>query len=660
MTRLTLLLAPFVTALPAIGQGQIIIVDDVPDVADFPSPQTVAQLPGPDGRITLREALIAANNTPGAQTIHFNVPIDRWPPLYDDRVLIYADFDVFPVSDDSLTIDGRSQTAFTGDTNPNGNEVAFWGQHPNALGIPLFYVTSDYNTFRGLDVMHRRGYGIEFWEGSEHNRVMGNTIDGPLYAAVRIVGSNNTVGGTEPGEANELASGNDGVRVESAFQTAVPAGNRIIGNYLSGSAAGVRVRAGAVGTVIGGPTPAERNVIADAGRFGSEGFPGGSQVAIEDASGTLVEGNYIGLTADGTASSGQRGPHGVFVGGSTDTVIRSNVIGGMRIEGVNHHAGQFYGVAVEVTGASDNTLIVGNRIGTSADGMTPIPNLNGIRVGPQIGTVGPTNTTIGGTDSADANTVAHGERVGISVTQATTGVAVLGNSVFQNGQLGIDLAANGGTPNDAGDADEGPNRLQNHPVLQSALLNGDALTVSYSVDTAPAHAAYPLRVEFFLADASEQEGAVFLGADAYPAPGSRDAVIDVTGMGVTDGTPLVATATDAAGNTSEFSAVLHVAPGTATAGDPDSDLREFALSRPAPNPASADIRFTLEVPEAQHVLIELIDALGRRVAIVHEGTLTGGTSHTFGLNAAGLPSGPYLLRATGYEVVGTRRITVLR
>ena len=439
MNRLLLPLALVLLVPAAYAQGEVIVVDDTPDVADFPAPQTVAQLPGPDGRVTFREATIAANNTPGPQTIHFNVPRSRWSTIYNDRVLIFSDFDPFFVGGDGgVTVDGRSQTAFTGDTNPGGNEVAFWGQHPNAMGSPMIVVSSDDNTFVGLDVMHQRGYGISISSTGERNRVIGNTISGLLYAAVRIEGSQNTVGGTAPGEGNRLSSGNDGVRVESAFGSPPPTGNRIVGNYLTGSSAGARVRAGAVGTIIGGPTAAERNVIADAGHYGEEGFPVGDQVSIEEAVGTVVEGNYIGLTADGTASSGQIGPTGVQVRESTGTVIRGNAIGGIRVMGTNHYEGQLFGHAVEVEGGNtSDTEIVGNRIGTSADGLSPVPNLNGIRVGPWFGSVYPTDTAIGGTDPGDGNTVAYNERLGVAVEQSTTGVAVLGNAFFQNGQVAM-------------------------------------------------------------------------------------------------------------------------------------------------------------------------------------------------------------------------------
>jgi hypothetical protein len=143
--------------------------------------------------------------------------------------------------------------------------------------------------------------------------------------------------------------------------------------------------------------------------------------------------------------------------------------------------------------------------------------------------------------------------------------AVLGNAIFANGGLGIDLT--GTTANDADDADEGANRGQNYPDIGSASLeaNGD-MTVTYLVDTAPANATYPLRIDFYRADATGQ-GMDWLGSDAYSeddfngaghsaktAMASKTATftpVTVTpALTVID--QIVATATDANGNTSEF------------------------------------------------------------------------------------------------------------
>ncbi|WP_445171592.1 hypothetical protein [Microcoleus sp.] len=64
------------------------------------------------------------------------------------------------------------------------------------------------------------------------------------------------------------------------------------------------------------------------------------------------------------------------------------------------------------------------------------------------------------------------------------GLAILGNSIFSNNGLGIDLdndadpsTTDGVTPNDLGDGDTGGNGLQNFPVLTSATGSNGNITL---------------------------------------------------------------------------------------------------------------------------------------------------------------------------------------
>jgi hypothetical protein len=137
--------------------------------------------------------------------------------------------------------------------------------------------------------------------------------------------------------------------------------------------------------------------------------------------------------------------------------------------------------------------------------------------------------------------------------------SVLGNSIFANGGLGIDLGTFGAvTPNDANDADTGPNDLANFPVLAAALLEGNNLLVSGSINT---RANSTLRIEFFAgpaADASGNgEGQTFLGFVEVQTGGGNTVGFSaafVTSL-VHPGDVITGTASGG-GGTSEFSAAL--------------------------------------------------------------------------------------------------------
>ena len=83
------------------------------------------------------------------------------------------------------------------------------------------------------------------------------------------------------------------------------------------------------------------------------------------------------------------------------------------------------------------------------------------------------------------------------------------------------------------------------------------------MDSATGNSTYPLRVEFFKADADGEEGKTFLGSDSYPAGSAQGAKVailaDAAALGVGGGDLIVGTATDADNNTSEFSQSAQVA-----------------------------------------------------------------------------------------------------
>jgi hypothetical protein len=542
-----------------------IVVTTVEDVVDFPPPQTVAQLPGRDGRVSFREAVIASNSTPGPQKIAFAIPQSDWW-LFTDVALLKLENGVFNITDDQTTVDFTTQTDFTGDTNPDGNEVAIYGLEPNGAGSPAIIVGADNCLIRGLDSVSQRGYGIMIT--GNNNRVVGCTISGPLFAAVYISGgfgappaSANIVGGTRPDDGNVLSAGNSGVRIDGPATDNIVIGNK----HLSGAFFGVEVRSApgsglfAINNRIGGPRPAERNLISGSGHYGEEGFPVGGQVSLQDAVGTIVQGNYIGTDATGTSSFGQIGPVGVEARNSTGTQILGNVISGIVVVGINHFEGQRFGDGILLQGNVAGSVVRGNRIGTDESGRNPIPNHAGVTTSFWPGSPAPSAVTIGGTGNGEGNRIAFSETIGVTVDFTARGITISANSIESNGALGIDLFNQSGagvSPNDAGDGDNGGNGLQNFPVLQSANVATGGTMITGSFNSLP-NSQFSL--EFFTNAECDPsgfgEGARFLGSLTVTTNGSGNATFQTTVARSPVGSSITATATHlATGNTSEFSA----------------------------------------------------------------------------------------------------------
>lgn len=97
-----------------------------------------------------------------------------------------------------------------------------------------------------------------------------------------------------------------------------------------------------------------------------------------------------------------------------------------------------------------------------------------------------------------------------------------------------------------------------------------------------------------------------------------------------------------------------------TAAEPGPDAPVgLALSAPVPNPARGAAHLVLTVPSAQPVTVAAYDALGRQVAVLHEGVLGAGM-HALVLEGTALPASVYVVRATGTTGVAVRRVVLVR
>lgn len=370
------------------------------------------------------------------------------------------------------------------------------------------------------------------------SRVVGNYIGTDatgMSAIANVYGvlGGTLVGGTEPGARN-LISGNSYFGVSAARVQGNWIGLDATGNGAIGNASGVGA---SNGHVIGGTTPEARNVIS-----------GNGNGIYTTASGVTIQGNYIGTNAEGTSGVGNQTGIGLYYGSG-------NLIGGTVPGAGNVISGN--GVGIYDFATSGENHIEGNLIGTASDGSSALGNWG---VGIDLAG-GSRNQIIGGALSGAGNTIAY-NGTGIRSMQyggVATQNLFQGNSIYANANLGIDLSggphSDGVTANDLLDADTGSNELQNYPVL-TAASSAATTRVEGSLHSTPNST---FAVDFYANSAVDLsgygEGERWLGAITVTTDASGNANFDAVLLAASSaGEFITSTATDALGNTSEFSA----------------------------------------------------------------------------------------------------------
>ncbi len=350
-----------------------------------------------------------------------------------------------------------------------------------------------------------------------------------------------------------------------------PDGQTAMGNGLSG----IRIN-GDRNLIGGGSSNARRNLIS---ANGTQGIQVGAGLS------NRIENNFIGTTADGMNALGNAG--GIAVLGASTLIgarpaqsTSGNLISGNTEFGIRVNGGE-------------NTFILGNTIGLAQDGTTPLGNTgNGIEV---VGAA--SNTAIGGTGTLEANRIAYNSGDGVIVNTTADGTPVQatirGNAIFDNTDLGIGLGTDGVDTNDPGDTDSGENGRQNYPVLTTTP---GSLTIDVALDSRP-NTQYVIDIYRNatcdrLGHGEGQQYVSTSGIITTDANGRVSLTIPLNNQ--TSGDYITATATDADGNTSEFSACAMLSqlppdetptatlppdvPPTATP-DPDP-LQEYTVALP--------------------------------------------------------------------------------
>lgn len=105
--------------------------------------------------------------------------------------------------------------------------------------------------------------------------------------------------------------------------------------------------------------------------------------------------------------------------------------------------------------------------------------------------------------------------------------------------------------------------------------------------------------------------------------------------------------------------VLTVVVMITTSGEGDGDAVGFELHPAYPNPFRNETAIAFELPHAEHVVIEVLDLTGRRVAVLVDEHMPGGR-HDVRWDASDLASGTYLYRIQAGAFSKTLRTTLVR
>lgn len=436
-----------------------------------------------DGVVTLREAiLLTTGQLALAELDSEEADNVRGAPSAESSDSIRFDELIFPLSEPATISLDSSLPSLTG-----GNDVV------DGLGrgvivdgggrdFDCFLIESSSNTIRGLQILRCR-----------------------TAVVIDTEGENNTVGGAEASEGNVL-SGNSAVGVEIRGASNVVKGNRI-GTDASGTAAlpnafeGVWIAPGAKDNVIGGPTAGERNVISGNALFGLS-------ISGSDATGNVIQGNYIGVDVSGRVALANR--HGIAI----SVGPQNNVIGGTTAGDANVISANGTGILIRGADTAGN-VIQGNYIGTDDGGRHPLGNAVGVWI-----LEGAHDNLVGGTDPGQGNVISGNNLFGVQVEGAQTARnGVRGNSIYANSHQGIR------------NTDGGNSGLKPPTITDTEPLTGTAC---------------PNCLVDVYSDSAD-EGESYGGAVVASADGT------FTFSGSLSGTYATATATDSDGNTSEFS-----------------------------------------------------------------------------------------------------------
>ena len=291
----------------------------------------------------------------------------------------------------------------------------------------------------------------------------GNVVSGHTQHAVTVIGpttNDNIIQGnfigTNPTGMSRLANGGIGVDIVSAQRTIV-GGPGLARNVISGNGNGMQIRTGASGTVV-------QNNYIGVNASGSAAIFNGTGININDnaigntiggataglgnvisgntaiglslasgSNGNTIQGNFIGVDAAGNSDLGNTSD-GISLNGVSGTIVGGTTPGARNVISGNNSAG------IRVTGAAaTGNQIRGNYIGLNALGGGAVLNTQG---GVVLQTSAGSNV-VGGTEAGAGNVISGNGQRGVLVQTAANGNSIQGNVIGLNPAGSLVLANTG-------------------------------------------------------------------------------------------------------------------------------------------------------------------------------------------------------------------------
>ena len=364
-----------------------------------------------------------------------------------------------------IVIDGLQSQGNIIYGNYIGTDLSTINSIPNDNGIILSYASS--TIIGGNTASHRNiisgntGAAIVMnGTGTRLNSVIGNfigtdatgTIANSNYAGIVIKSNShsNIIGGNSPAERNIISA-----NVEMGIYIEASDSNVIIGNFIGPDVTGMS--AFKTGDTLLQANGVEFNTVAKHNRLG--GYSAGERNVVSgnrvygmvyygNTSYNPVIGNYIGVDASG--NNPLPNATGICVdGGSHHNPIINNVLSG-NIS---------YGIFI-VTNQTFYNEMKGNLIGTNASGTDTVPNDAGLLLGG-----GTKYNIIGGNLPEDRNIISGNRYGGIEISDQHTS-----DNIIRGNYIGTDISGTYALPNQYG---IGLTTLPKKNIIDNNLISGN-------------------------------------------------------------------------------------------------------------------------------------------------------------------------------------------